>query len=104
MVSKVLTLGKPTLAVFNGHAYAGGAILGFAHDKIIMTSNPKSKICLSEINVGLPFPPGYAMVCKSRLTSKAFRELHFGIEWDPQHAHKEDVVDNLYDGPEDCEN
>ena len=32
MLRKVLTLGMPSLAVFNGHAYAGGFILGLVHD------------------------------------------------------------------------
>ena len=39
LYAKVLSLGLPSMAVFNGHAMAGGLILGLAHDFRIMTSN-----------------------------------------------------------------
>ena len=39
LYAKVLSLGLPSMAVFNGHAMAGGLILGLAHDFRIMTNN-----------------------------------------------------------------
>ena len=68
-----------------------------------MTSDPKRKICLSEINVGISLVPAYCAACKAVLTRKAFRELVLGISWDSKRALQEDVIDSVYDGPEDCE-
>ena len=60
-------------------------------------------MCLSEINVGITLVPAYTAVCKAVLTRKAFRELILGISWDSKKALQEDVIDSIYDGPEDCE-
>ena len=91
------------MCVFNGHAFAGGLILGLMHDQRIMTSDRKCKICLSEINIGLVLPPAYNKACAATLTSKSFRELVLGIQWDSEQALKGDVIDGIYDGNEDCE-
>ena len=61
-----MTLSIPTMAVINGHAYAGGLILALCHDFRIMASG-KSKICLSEIKMGLPPPPAYNAFCLATL-------------------------------------
>ena len=103
VLSKILTLGLPTMAVMNGHAYAGGLILGLAHDFRIMTSDSKKRLCLSEINLGFAMPRGYGALVGATIPAKAFRELALGAQITPQEAMKEDVVDALYDSPEDCE-
>ena len=91
------------MAVFNGHSIAGGFIHGLAHDFRIMTSDSKKKVQLSEINLGFAMPKGYNALCSSVLTERAFRELALGVAWSPQEALKEDVVDSLFTGPEECE-
>ncbi|BFZ06747.1 hypothetical protein BsWGS_09786 [Bradybaena similaris] len=45
---RVLILPVPTLAVINGHAFAGGAVLAFAHDLRTMNSE-KGWLCLNEV-------------------------------------------------------
>lgn len=102
-LNQVMTLGMPTMAVFNGHSIAGGLIHGLAHDFRIMTSDPKKRVQLSEINLGFAMPRGHNALCASMLTKKAFRELALGIAWSPQQALKEDVVDSLFSTPEECE-
>ena len=54
LYAKLLTLNVPTLAVVNGHAYAGGLLLAISHDFRIMQDAPKRKICLSELKLGGP--------------------------------------------------
>ena len=103
ILKQVLTIGLPSLAVFNGHSYAGGLILGLCHDFRIMTSENNRKVCLSEINLGISMPRAYGAICAATLTKKAFRELAFGIPWTAQEAQKENVVDSLYTGLDDCE-
>ena len=58
-MARFLTIGIPSMAVFNGHSIAGGVFLGLSHDRVIMNaSNPKWKICLSEFTFSgyAPYP------------------------------------------------
>ncbi|MBG0561523.1 enoyl-CoA hydratase/isomerase family protein [Actinoplanes aureus] len=52
----VFTLGKPVVAAINGHAIAGGAILACAADHRLM-ADTGGRIGVSEVLVGVPFPP-----------------------------------------------
>lgn len=52
----VFTLGKPVVAAVNGHAIAGGAVLACAADHRIM-ADPGGRIGVTEVLVGVPFPP-----------------------------------------------
>ena len=63
-----------------------------------MTDNPKSALCLSEINVGLPLPVAYNRMCKDTLNAKAFREMALGAQWNSERALKGDVIDDSYSG------
>jgi enoyl-CoA hydratase len=48
----------PTAAAVNGHAIAGGCILAMCCDHTVATSNPRARIGLNEVAIGLRFPPG----------------------------------------------
>jgi enoyl-CoA hydratase len=52
----VFTLGKPVVAAVNGHAIAGGAVLACAADHRLMADSG-GRIGLTELVVGVPFPP-----------------------------------------------
>ena len=101
-MKKVLTLGLPSMAVFNGTAFAGGLILGLMHDFRIMTVDPKRAICLSEINVGFTTGPVYTEMIKATTNSKSARELMLGSQWNSEQAMKGEVIDNVFRDPEDC--
>lgn len=47
---KILLFPLPTLAVLNGHTYAGGAILAFAHDLRTINSD-KGWLCFNEVHL-----------------------------------------------------
>lgn len=47
----------PTVAAVNGHAIAGGAVLARCCDVAIATANPRARIGLNEVAIGLRFPP-----------------------------------------------
>ena len=47
----------PTAAAVNGHAIAGGAILGLVCDRRIATTNPRARIGLNEVALGLQLAP-----------------------------------------------
>jgi enoyl-CoA hydratase len=47
----------PTVAAINGHAIAGGLILALVCDHRVVTSNPRARLGLNEVALGLRFPP-----------------------------------------------
>ena len=63
LLARILIFPMPTMCVFNGHAVAGGLILGLVHDFRIMREE-KAFVCLSELNIGITLPPGYAAVVR----------------------------------------
>jgi enoyl-CoA hydratase/carnithine racemase len=66
------------MSVINGHAFAGGLLFALAHDFRIMTDNPKPKLCLSEINLGLSLPPSYAVLVQATLPPQTARTMSLG--------------------------
>ena len=66
LLNRFMTLPVPTMAVINGHAYAGGLILALVHDFRVMAKG-KGRICLSELALGLPLPPAYNAYCSATL-------------------------------------
>ena len=83
LLNRIMTLSIPSLAVLNGHAYAGGLILALAHDFRVMAKG-KKRICLSELNLGLPLPPAYVAYCTATLPIQTFRKLHYGEAYTPE--------------------
>jgi len=51
----------PVVAAVNGHAIAGGCVLAMAADVRLMSSG---LIGLSEVAVGVPFPPAALEICR----------------------------------------
>ena len=80
-MKKVMTLGMPSMAVFNGHSFAGGLVLGLMHDFRIMTSNPKRGLCFSEINVGISLA-NFTSCTRETMSAKSYREMILGVQWD----------------------
>jgi enoyl-CoA hydratase/carnithine racemase len=62
LFGRVLGFPAFTVAAVNGHAFAGGAMLACAHDKIVMRAD-RGYWCLPEVDLGLPLTPAmYATV------------------------------------------
>ncbi|MCU1452866.1 MAG: enoyl-CoA hydratase/carnithine racemase [Acidimicrobiales bacterium] len=62
LFGRVLGFGAYTVAAVNGHAFAGGAMLASAHDRIVMRED-RGYWCLPEVDLGLPLTPAmYATV------------------------------------------
>ena len=82
LFEKVLSMNMPTMAVINGHAYAGGVIFSLCHDFRIMKST-KAKVCISEINLGMSLgTAGLMSICKENLPKKSYREMILGAAWE----------------------
>ncbi|GAA4168609.1 enoyl-CoA hydratase-related protein [Gryllotalpicola koreensis] len=67
LLAKLLTLGVPTVAAINGHAFGAGAMLALAHDFRIMNAE-KGFLCFPEIDLHLSFAPGMARLIQAKTT------------------------------------
>jgi enoyl-CoA hydratase len=68
------TLSKPTVAMVNGHAIAGGGILCLACD-VRIAARGNAKIGLNEVAIGLAFPTGAYEIAALALSNRAARRV-----------------------------
>lgn len=80
-----LVSGVPTVAAVQGHAFAGGAMLAIAHDRLIMRAD-RGYWCVPEVDLGLPFTPGMSALLQARLS--------------PPTAHEAMTTGRRYGGPD----
>lgn len=60
----------PTIALLNGHAFAGGIMLAMHHDYRVM--NPtRGFACVNELDFGVPLKPGMSAVFRLKLRDPA---------------------------------
>jgi enoyl-CoA hydratase len=82
---RLLTLPKPTVAMVNGHAIAGGLVVALACDRRIAVDGD-FRIGLNEVEVGASFPRAAFEIVRLRLTHAAATELILGAKLLPAHA------------------
>lgn len=76
MVLRLACLGRPTIAVVNGHAVAGGAVLALACDvriaaRTVAGSDKPLMFGLNESAIGLPFPLAAQVIVERALGGPA---------------------------------
>ncbi|KAL3959578.1 hypothetical protein ACCO45_004695 [Purpureocillium lilacinum] len=71
---RFLTFPMPTIALLNGHTYAGGLMLATAHDYRLAPA-PKGFLCLNEVLFGAPLKPAMAAIFRHKLTPQAYRTV-----------------------------
>jgi enoyl-CoA hydratase len=69
---------RPTVALINGHAIAGGCLLGLCCDWRVAVDEPKSKIGLNEVALGVLFPPRVLEIVKRRVPWRYLEEVVLG--------------------------
>jgi len=90
----------PTVAVINGHAIAGGAVIASCCDLRIATSRPTAKIGLNETALGLRFPPRILALLRRRLPPQHLEEILLGAGlFNPERALRLGLVDEVADDP-----
>jgi enoyl-CoA hydratase/carnithine racemase len=58
----------PTVALVNGHAFAGGIMLAMYHDYRVF--NPtRGFLCLNELDLGVPLKPAMSSIFRQKITS-----------------------------------
>ncbi|MGE5373043.1 MAG: enoyl-CoA hydratase/isomerase family protein [Solirubrobacterales bacterium] len=100
---KLFTCSKPVVAAVNGHATAAGMIVTMACDWRIAINNPKAKIGMTEIKIGLALTPLEAGLMRWGLdTEKNYRDIIFKGELiGVQEAVDRQIFDELADSQED---
>jgi enoyl-CoA hydratase/carnithine racemase len=92
---RLLKLSMPTMAIIRGNCFAGGVILALCHDVRIMVDEPKSFICLTEMNVGRMMPAAYTKIVMSSVPMQTARELIYSVQINAKEALEKEVVTNI---------
>ncbi|RDA90101.1 hypothetical protein CP533_2566 [Ophiocordyceps camponoti-saundersi (nom. inval.)] len=98
---RFLTYPMPTIALINGHAFAGGLMLATAHDYRLA---PRSRgyLCLNELLFGAPLKPAMAALFRHKLPHSTLRDLALEARrFDGPKAVAAGLADGLADGVDD---
>jgi len=86
----------PTVAWVNGHAIAGGCVLALCCDRAVAHANPKLKIGLNEVALGLRFPPRTWEIVRRRIPPRHHEQVLLGAGLhNPEAALRLGLVDEV---------
>ena len=71
---RLLTYPMPTLALVNGHAFAGGLMLAMMQDYRVMNPH-KGFLCLNELELGVELRPPMVGVFREKVSASALRKM-----------------------------
>jgi enoyl-CoA hydratase/carnithine racemase len=99
MVQAIFEYPGPVVAYVNGHAIAGGCIVALACDHRLATADPKARIGLNEVPLGLRFPPKTWRLVSRRVPAHAIERVVLeGGLYPPETALRLGLVDELVAG------
>lgn len=88
----------PTVAFVNGHAIAGGSILALCCDRSVVIDDPKVRVGLNEVALGVRFPPRILSIVKQQIPGATIDEVILGASlFAPADAVRVGLVDELGD-------
>ena len=98
---KLFTCRKPVIAAVNGHATAAGMIVSMACDYRYALNNPKIKLGMTEIKIGLSLTPAEMEIMRFGLgTEKNMRDVIFkGELFGTAEAVEREIYDELVETP-----
>jgi len=86
----------PIVACLNGHAIAGGCVIGLCCDHRVATDDARARIGLNEVALGLVFPPKIARIVKHRVPPRSIHEVVLrGALYSPAEALRVGLVDEV---------
>ncbi|QIW98710.1 hypothetical protein AMS68_004228 [Peltaster fructicola] len=92
---RLLTFPMPTVALINGHAFAGALMTAMMQDYRIMNPH-KGYLCLNELELGVPLRPPMSSIFREKCTPTAYRKLVLeAARFKALDALKEGIVDHL---------
>ncbi|KAM0428595.1 hypothetical protein ACHAPT_006956 [Fusarium lateritium] len=71
---RFLTYPMPTVALLNGHTFAGGLMLATAQDYRLAPS-PRGFLCLNELLFGAPLKPPMSALFRAKVPASTYRSL-----------------------------
>lgn len=90
----------PTVAAVNGHAIAGGLILALVCDHRVGSRQPRARIGLNEVSLGLRFPPRLLDMVRYRIPAHHHEAVILrGPLLGPDRALAHGLLDELDDDP-----
>ncbi|KAI1190318.1 enoyl-CoA hydratase/isomerase [Nemania serpens] len=75
LYKRFLTYPMPTVALINGHAFAGGLILAMHHDYRVFTDGGRGFACVNELDFGAPLPPPLSSIFRIKTAPSVYRTL-----------------------------
>jgi enoyl-CoA hydratase/carnithine racemase len=74
LFKRLLTYSMPTIALINGHAFAGGFMLAMYHDYRIF--NPtRGFLCLNELDLGVPLQPPMSSIFREKMSPAIYKVI-----------------------------
>ncbi|HWL84947.1 MAG TPA: enoyl-CoA hydratase/isomerase family protein [Polyangiaceae bacterium] len=90
----------PVAAAINGHAIAGGCVIALCCDYRVAVADPKVKIGLNEVALGVRFPPRIHAIVSHRIPVEHHERIILGAELvDPATALDLGLIDALSEDP-----
>jgi enoyl-CoA hydratase/carnithine racemase len=103
MVDTLYNYPGPVVAWINGHAIAGGCVVALACDHRLLKNDPKIRVGLNEVQIGLQFPPKTWKLITHRIAPRSRdRVILEGGLYSPDHAMKLGLVDELMNSEEEA--
>lgn len=97
LICRFLTLGIPTIALVNGHAFAGGMCLALAQDFRLAPSEGKALLSMNELLIRASIPAGMLSVLRAKLASpQILRDCIYARRWTVPQAHKDGIIDEMF--------
>jgi enoyl-CoA hydratase/carnithine racemase len=86
----------PVVALVNGHAIAGGSILALCADHGVVVNDPRVRVGLNEVALGVRFPPRVLHIARNRLPRTAHEAVLLGAGlFAPEQAVAYGLVDEV---------
>jgi len=98
---RIITLPCPTVVAVHSAAIAGGFILCNGFDFRVVGTNPRIRLGLSEVNLGIAVPAGTQQIVAERTSQQFARRISMtGTLFDPTTALAAGWADELADDPQ----
>ncbi|GAC67107.1 enoyl-CoA hydratase-related protein [Gordonia soli] len=74
LLARFLSFPMPTAAAINGHAFGAGALLAFAHDRIVMRAD-RGFLCMPGVTIGASYAPGSVRLVAAKVPAPINHEV-----------------------------
>ncbi|KUJ22966.1 putative carnitinyl-CoA dehydratase [Mollisia scopiformis] len=74
LFKRLLTYPMPTIALINGHAFAGGFMLSMYHDYRVFNPS-RGFLCLNELDLGVPLKPPMSSIFRQKLVPAVYKTM-----------------------------